>query len=91
MTKPSRVMPWDGRATGKCDYIGCPNRPILHIEFTAPGSEYGAEADLCETHIPESAEQARAFVIALGLAAPSSESEQNLAAVMAEHIPEDED
>ncbi len=85
----ARVSTWDGQRATKCDQIGCPNPPVIHAELTAPGTDYGAEADLCADHLDALAEQGRVFLVALGLAQPASELERNVAAAMGEHLADD--
>jgi len=82
----ARVLAWDGAPTNACDHRGCPNRPVIHAELSAPGTEYGAEADLCEEHLGALTEQGRAFLVALGLIEPSTELERNIVAAMGEHL-----
>lgn len=82
----ARMVPWDGSPTGRCDHIGCTAQLVIHAELTAPGTEYAAEVDLCEEHLPALVEQGRSFLVALGVIKPASETERNVAAAVREHL-----
>jgi len=70
---------------GKCDHIGCGQPPILHVELTSPRSEYAAEVDLCARHLGAVSGQARAFLVGVGVLAPSTELERNIRTATEEH------
>lgn len=76
---------WDGTPTGRCDHTGCANPVVVHFELST-ADEWAAECDLCEQHLPQIAEQARTFAVAVGAIAPSSESDRNVLAAVSEHL-----
>jgi len=82
----ARFLPWDGRRAVNCDHIGCANPIVLHVELSTPGSEYAAEADLCEAHLSALEEQGRAFLVALGVIAPLTITERNVQTAAQEHL-----
>lgn len=79
----ARILPWDGRPTEKCDHIGCSSAPVIHFELSA-NKQWAAECDLCGEHLHEIAEQAEAFVAAVGVIEPT-ELGLNLRAALEEH------
>lgn len=87
MSDRARMGAWDGTAAMACDYIACPKPLVLHVELSTPGSDYAAEADLCEEHLGSILDQARAFLVALNVVAPTNVLEGNIKAVTGEHLP----
>lgn len=86
MSDTVRVGEWDGTPATVCDYVGCNERPVIHTELSSPESEYAAEVDLCESHVPELGEWAHGFLVALGVIAPRSDLDRNARAVLGEHL-----
>ncbi len=82
-----RIEEWDGTQSDTCCGPSCKERPILHVELEAFGSEYAAEVDLCEKHVTELGEHARMFLITLGIIAPVTELDRKARAVTGEFIP----
>lgn len=86
MNETVRTTGWDGRRATKCDHVRCAKPPVLHVELSALGTDWGAEIDLCEEHADFVAKQARAFLVGLGLSEPRDELERNMRTVGGEYL-----
>jgi hypothetical protein len=81
----ARVRDWDGQPAVKCDLIDCDEHPVVHFELSTAG-EWHAEVDLCEKHLSEIGESARAFAVAVGAIKPISVLDRNIRAATSEHL-----
>jgi predicted deacylase len=81
-----RVADWDGSRPTTCGATGCLAAPAIHFEASILGCEFVAEFDVCAEHLSFASEQARAFLVAMGVVEPADTTERNIRTAAEEHV-----